>query len=173
MAVMLLTGRGPDTHLPKPPVAAPAPDLYDSETARTIPEGAAQALYANGWYKAPSSSVNGHDRTLWIDVTGSNAKADVLDVERYDASPQQAGPWAAAAHRDHPGRPVIVYLSLANWTAARASVARYHVSVKWWLADPTGVPHMVPGASATQWYWGSTTTHAYDESETTPGFWQP
>ena len=37
--------------------------------------------------------------------------------------------------------------------------------VRWWIADPTGVPHVVPGAQATQWYWG----HNYDISTALPG----
>jgi hypothetical protein len=36
--------------------------------------------------------------------------------------------------------------------------------IRWWVADPTGVPHIVPGSSATQWYWGS----SYDESMAAP-----
>ena len=27
-------------------------------------------------------------------------------------------------------------------------------NVKYWIADPTGTPHILPGASATQWFWG-------------------
>ena len=38
--------------------------------------------------------------------------------------------------------------------------------VRWWIADPTGVDHIVPGASATQWYWG----HNYDITTAKPGF---
>ena len=38
--------------------------------------------------------------------------------------------------------------------------------VKYWIADPTGTPHIVPGASATQWFWGS----SYDISQAQPGF---
>jgi hypothetical protein len=26
--------------------------------------------------------------------------------------------------------------------------------VHYWIADPTGVPHVLPGSMATQWYWG-------------------
>jgi hypothetical protein len=28
--------------------------------------------------------------------------------------------------------------------------------VRWGTADPTGHPHIVPGANATQWYWWPT-----------------
>jgi len=48
--------------------------------------------------------------------------------------------------------------------AALPSSMQSHV--RWWIADPTGVPHLVPGSSATQWYWGS----GYDISTASPGF---
>ena len=38
--------------------------------------------------------------------------------------------------------------------------------IRWWIADPTGVPHIVPGSSATQWYWGS----SYDITTAAPRF---
>ncbi len=59
----------------------------------------------------------------------------------------------------------------SEWSAAQTAVrtavpAAEQSHVRWWIADPTGVPHMVPGASATQWYWGSN----YDISTANPGF---
>ena len=36
-----------------------------------------------------------------------------------------------------------------------ASVQAAVPGVRWWIADPAGGPHIVPGSSATQWYWGS------------------
>jgi hypothetical protein len=38
--------------------------------------------------------------------------------------------------------------------------------VRYWIADPTGQPHIVPGSDATQWYWGSNV----DISTATPRF---
>jgi hypothetical protein len=38
--------------------------------------------------------------------------------------------------------------------------------VKYWIADPTGTPHILPGAAATQWYWGAN----YDISTAKAGF---
>jgi hypothetical protein len=38
--------------------------------------------------------------------------------------------------------------------------------VRYWIADPTGVPHMVDGANATQWYWGT----SYDITTANAGF---
>jgi hypothetical protein len=46
----------------------------------------------------------------------------------------------------------------SEWGAVKAAVdalpARMRSEVRWWIADPTGSPHIVPGANATQWYWG-------------------
>jgi hypothetical protein len=186
-----LTGSGPAPSLPhsysnvapfKPkPVAKPkakpkpqAPDaygIYDSSTAEAIPKGKVQAVYSNGLYAAPVTDEKDHPRTLWIDVTGGNPKADVLDIESEDAGWWQAGPWAEAAYKDHPNRPVIEYTAYGTWAADKASVAEYapNVDVKWWVASPSGIPHLVPGSSATQWYWGTW----YNVSETTQGFWVP
>ncbi len=58
----------------------------------------------------------------------------------------------------------------SEWPAVQAAVATlpHHMQtrIRWWIADPTGTPHIVPGAQATQWYWG---TH-YDITTATPAF---
>ncbi len=58
----------------------------------------------------------------------------------------------------------------SEWPAARAAVAALprHLQhrVRWWIADPTGIPHNLPGAQATQWYWGP----HYDITTATPAF---
>jgi hypothetical protein len=51
-------------------------------------------------------------------------------------------------------------------SAVAALPASMQSHVRWWIADPTGVPHVVPGSSATQWYWGSN----YDITTATPSF---
>jgi hypothetical protein len=38
--------------------------------------------------------------------------------------------------------------------------------VRYWIADPTGVAHVVHGSNATQWYWGQN----YDITTANPGF---
>lgn len=164
---------------PKPHVAAPVtahhaaaparPDrygMYDSAQWQEIPGGVNQAIYADGAYAAPAGAARGHAHTLWIDVTGNDPHANVLDVEQGDAGPEQAGPWAAEAHKDHPHSPVIVYSANRTLKEAEYSVAKYHLHVKWWVASPTQVPHSVAGADAAQWSW----TRNYDVSETNPGF---
>ena len=39
----------------------------------------------------------------------------------------------------------------AEWRRVKDSVA----GLPAWIADPIGVPHMVAGSNATQWYWGN------------------
>ena len=58
----------------------------------------------------------------------------------------------------------------SEWPAVKAAVgklpAKMRSHVRYWIADPTGTPHIVPGSDATQWYWGS----SYDISKATPRF---
>jgi hypothetical protein len=58
----------------------------------------------------------------------------------------------------------------SEWGAVKAAVdalpARMRSEVRWWIADPTGTPHIVPGANATQWYWGPN----YDITTVAAGF---
>lgn len=144
----------------------PAPyGLYDSTTTSNLPSDKANAVYADGAYAASPTEVPSHTR-LWIDVNTSDPRAAVLDVEPGDATPSQAGQWAAE-HDKVSSQPAIVYTMLSDWAAVKAAVPA-GTPVQFWIADPTGTPHLVPGSSATQWYWGS----SVDISETAPGFGQ-
>jgi hypothetical protein len=153
--------------------AAPAKpyEMYDSVTPSAIPGGKAVAVYADGGYAASPSQVTGHGQVTWIDTNGSDPKgANALDVEPGDATPTQAASWAHERLTAHPGATAVIYTMRSDWAAAKAAVSSLPKSmqshVKWWIADPTGVAHIVPGASATQWYWGTN----YDISSVAPGF---
>ena len=105
----------------------------------------------------------------WIDTNGTDPKgATVLDVEPGDATPAGAATWAAQRLNTHPHSTAVIYTMRSEWAAAQTSIAglphwqQHHV--RWWIADPTGTPHIVPGSDATQWYWG---TH-YDISTVNP-----
>ncbi len=157
----------------EPPVTQPASgpyQIYDSTTPSSIPAGQQAAVYANGTYAASPSQVAGHPNTIWIDTNGSDPSANALDVEPGDATPAQAGQWVAQKLTDTPNQVAIVYTMRSDWPAVQAAVGQLpqwmQSHVRWWIADPTGVPHMVPGASATQWYWGPN----YDISTANPGF---
>jgi hypothetical protein len=144
--------------------------VYDSVTPYTLPSGQPAAVYADGSYAASSSEVAGHHSLLWIDTNGSDPSANVLDVEPGDATPAGAAQWVDArlSHQRH--SVAIVYTMRSDWSAVQYEVGGLpswmQSHVRYWIADPTGVPHVVPGSSATQWYWGS----KYDISTANPDF---
>ena len=145
--------------------------MYDSVTPSAIPAGHPIATYADGAYAASPSQVTGHGPVTWIDTNGSDPSgATALDVEPGDATPAQAASWAAQRLNTHPHATAVIYTMRSDWAAAQTAVAalpawqQHHV--RWWIADPTGTPHIIPGASATQWYWGT----SYDISNVSPGF---
>ncbi|MBO0824009.1 MAG: hypothetical protein J2P27_09135, partial [Actinobacteria bacterium] len=75
-----------------------------------------------------------------------------------DATPQQAATWVWKKLHSTPNQVAIVYTMRSEWAATQQAISALPPTmqshVKWWIADPTGVDHMVPGANATQWYWG-------------------
>lgn len=154
--------------------ANPAPSkpylVYDSVTPNTIPSGKSAAVYANGSYATSASSVAGHHSVLWIDTNGSDPNANVLDVEPGDATPAGAAQWVSERLSHQPHSEAIVYTMMSDWQAVKDDVGGLpswmQSHVRYWIADPTGVPHVVPGSSATQWYWGS----SYDISTANPNF---
>ncbi len=152
--------------------AAPARPyrIYDSVTPSQIPAHARIATYADGGYAVAPSQVAGRGHVLWIDTNGADPRASALDVEPGDATPGMAATWAWHKLHAAASSVAIIYTMRSEWAAAQAAVATLpaHMQhqVRWWIADPTGVPHIVPGASATQWYWG----HNYDITTAKPGF---
>jgi len=144
--------------------------IYDSVTPSSIPGGQQVATYANGAYAQSAASMSSRGHVLWIDTNGSDPKADVLDVEPGDATPSGAAQWVKARLSSQPHAVAIVYTMLSDWQAVKGYVGRLPVrmqaNVRYWIADPTGVAHVVPGSNATQWYWGQN----YDISTATPGF---
>jgi hypothetical protein len=153
------------------PVAPPKPYLlYDSVTPSVIPAHQQIATYANGAYAAPPSSIAGRGHVLWIDTNGSDPAANALDVEPGDATPAGAAMWVKTKLTADHGATAIVYTMISDWQSVKANVAGLPTwmqsHVRYWIADPTGVPHVVPGSNATQWYWGN----SYDITTANPGF---
>jgi hypothetical protein len=151
--------------------AAPAQpyQFYDSVTPSAIPSGHPIATYADGPFAVSPSQVAGH-KVLWIDTNGSDPSANALDVEPGDATPSQAATWTQQKLSADPHAIAIIYTMQSEWQPTQAAIGTLpswmQSHVRWWIADPTGVEHMVPGANATQWYWGSN----YDISTANPGF---
>jgi hypothetical protein len=158
------------------PAAAPQPApqpywIYDSVTPSSLPSSSqAVAVYANGNYAASPAQVGRRGLVLWIDTNGSDIHADVLDVEPGDATPSQAATWVAQKLDASPNSVAIVYTMRSDWGAVQAAINALPwwmpSHTRYWIADPTGVPHIVPGSQATQWYWGQN----FDISTALPNF---
>jgi hypothetical protein len=154
----------------KPAGPARPYQIYDSVTPSAIPAHARIATYADGGYAVSPAQVAHRGHVLWIDTNGADPRASALDVEPGDATPAMAATWAWHKLHAAAGSVAIIYTMRSEWPAAQAAVrhlpAPMQAHVRWWIADPTGVNHIVPGASATQWYWG----HNYDITTAKPGF---
>lgn len=152
---------------PEPPGPV---SVYDSAQANEIPASKDAALYADGSWTGTQQQFASHPRALWLTTDGGDLKADAVDVEAGDASPDAAAHWAWEKLHADPTSYARIYSDLAEWGACKTAVAGFSAAMRshilWWVANPTGHPHMVPGASATQWYWGKN----YDISTATPGF---
>jgi hypothetical protein len=147
--------------------------IFDSVTPTAIPPHHMVATYATGGYAVPASQVAGRGPVLWIDTRGTDPAAAALDVEPGDATPAMAASWAWHKLSATPRAVAHIYTMISEWPAVKAAIAalphRMRSHVRYWIADPTGIPHVLPGASATQWYWGKN----YDISTANPGFGKP
>lgn len=154
------------------PAAEPARpyEFYDSTDPQTVPAGAEIAVYATGGSPTPASAVAGRRHVLWIDTLATDPQAQVLDIEPGCAQPSQAPQWVTSHLNEVPGSVAILYTMLSEWPAVQSAVASLPAQersrIRWWIADPTGSPHVVPGSNATQWFWGAT----YDISTALPDF---
>jgi hypothetical protein len=144
--------------------------MYDSVTPQAIPAHHVIATYATGPFAVPAAQVAGRGLVHWIDTNGTDPRASALDVEPGDATPSLAATWADQKLTAEPHSLATIYTMRSEWPAVQAAVGTLpkwmQARVRWWIADPTGVPHLVPGSQATQWYWGS----SYDISTAAPGF---
>lgn len=82
----------------------------------------------------------------------ANPLADVFDYERGTAPLAQVR--TAVADRAKAYLPSVVYVNESNWSTAKQDLRG--LPVAWWVADPTGKEHLVPGSVATQWGWFGT-----------------
>jgi hypothetical protein len=153
------------------PQPQPQPFLiYDSVNPGAIPGNPVVATYADGPNPDPPSSVARFSHVLWVDIDASDPQADALDIEPGCASPSEAAGWVSARLNADPHGVAILYTMISQWQAVRDDVSSLpgwmQSRIRWWIADPTGSPHIVPGSQATQWYWGQN----YDISTALPDF---
>jgi hypothetical protein len=153
----------------KPAVARPYL-IYDSLLPAALPSGHVVATYADGPGAVSPGDLAGRGPVLWIDVNATDPAANALDIEPGNATPSAAPGWVSSRLSAYPGSLAIIYASLSEWPAVQAAVATLpadmRARIRWWIADPTGYAHLVPGSDATQWYWGKN----YDISTATPRF---
>jgi hypothetical protein len=156
---------------PKPQTPSQPFTFYDSVLPSVVPPGQPIATYSTGPFAVSPYQVAGHSKVLWIDTNGSSPQtAGALDVEPGDATPSIAAQWVQQRLTAKPTATAIIYTTLGEWSLVQAAIGTLPSSmqshVKYWIADPNGIPHMVPGASATQWSWSGT----YDTNTAAPGF---
>lgn len=133
--------------------------FYDSTDPDLIPNGVHACLYGNGPYSA--RHYDGLDRfasVLWIDVQGDDwLDCSILDVETFDATPADVPEWVRRRAETR-GEPARIYCNLSTWPTIRKLVAEhlpwaYRKGIRYWIANPTGTEHLVPGSAACQWQW--------------------
>jgi hypothetical protein len=161
----------PPVHRSRPAAPPAKPFLvYDSVIPQAIPGNPVVATYADGSNPDTPAMVAGRSNVIWISVTGLDPNASALDIEPGCASPSQAASWVSLRLTAHPHGVAILYTMISDWSAVQANVSTLpswmKSHIRWWIADPTGTPHIVPGSQATQWYWGPN----YDISTALPGF---
>lgn len=138
--------------------------MFDAATARNIPRDAKLvAGYINGRYVWTTSDWARFPEAtkvrIAIYIPGSKAPmdGDVLDIETGDANSRSrifAQEWVA--NRRANGIAPTLYTSKAGMIALGGLHCDY------WIADPTGVPHILPETVATQYSW----LRGYDLSST-------
>jgi hypothetical protein len=144
--------------------------VYDSVNPQAIPGDPVVATYADGPHPDSPSAVANFSHVMWVDIDASDPHADALDIEPGCASPSEAAGWVSARLNANPHRVAVLYTMISQWSTVKADVSSLpswmQSRIRWWIADPTGSPHVVPGSQATQWYWGQN----YDISTALPGF---
>ena len=121
--------------------------------ARQFPNAAMVAGYLNGLYAWTSAEwgLFPHAEHVTISVTASADAGDVLDVERGDATPDQAAGWIDRRKASGLHRPTI-YCSRLTIPAVRQATGTRLLGIDYdiWCADYTGSPHEVtaPGVPA-------------------------
>lgn len=130
--------------------------MFDSTTPELIPGWARlRALYVNGKYAQPPDYGRGR---IFIDVLGNMPfAAEVLDVEKQDATPAAVGPWLRARSRWEPGT---IYCNESTVPAVQAAAGDMPFYL--WLATLDGaVPeHSGPGQLVAVQAYGALTTGA-------------
>jgi len=126
--------------------------MFDSVNIDHIPRDAAWvAGYVNGIWPTYNELVKKFPNANHVSITiNAYELADVLDVEKGDATPIEAITWVKTL-RNH-GKTPIIYCSKSMMGTLQTEFANAKEAEPYfWVADWTNVEHLVPGSIATQW----------------------
>lgn len=146
--------------------------FFDSIRANRIPKNPTGVMgYDDGpiskwaptdWEIFPSSTVKVH-----IAVFPTTNSGTVLDVERYDATPEQAPDWVLMRRRA--GVDPTVYMNTSTWPLVRAAFQNRKIQEPhYWVAQYDNVQQIPQGAIGKQYY--NNDSLGYDMSVILP-FW--
>lgn len=159
--------------------------LRDSTKAEDIPIKGTDLVagYDNGiyaWHTVNWNRFTAHH--VHIDVNGSHTSADVLDVERGDATISQAVQWVAHKSLHTPSRPLyppIIYIARSSLTGLFNAMNHAGFNIvkdyRLWIATLDGTKKVddMTGVTAVQWASAKITGHHYDESIVYDDHWKP
>jgi hypothetical protein len=158
--------------------------MYDSTTATDIPPDADMVMgYVDGawpnWFEVRQlfSHLSPH-HTPTV-ATSPLHDADILDVEPGNFqingsdgfSLSEVSKWVNRQRKIKPHQAPVVYVSLAFVDVVKESLRKDGVDFpQWFIADWTGIPHLVLGSVATQYADPSTSGGHYDVTWVSPNF---
>ena len=129
--------------------------LQDSTDPAAIVAPEAVAGYIDGLYRWPAEAWASFPGIPHVTITVLGIHgARVCDCETGDLSSGAAAAWAVGELWSL-RRPTI-YCNRSTWPQVIAALAGLKVTpsqVDWWIADPTGTPHLIEGTVATQYAW--------------------
>jgi hypothetical protein len=137
--------------------------MFDAVTPSALPRSAVMvAGYVDGIYANLAAIRSEFPNAIEVSIAVAwSDRAQVLDVESGDATPEQAVTWCTQTMKDVPNSLLTVYCDAANWPAVRAAFQAAGVSEpQYWIAAYDNSPTIPTGAIAHQY----ASTDAYDTS---------
>ena len=148
------------------------PTMFDSTTPGSIPKNAEiVAGYVGGAWPTYGSLAGLFPGAIHVSIAANATEvAEVLDVETGDATPAEVPAWLEKVRAT--GIDPTIYCNLSTWPEVRLQCQRENVpEPHYWIADPTGVDHVVPGSVATQWAWPAHGSPGHYDISTTIAGW--
>jgi hypothetical protein len=133
--------------------------MLDGVNAGEVPAGAAiYAGYVDGNWQSLTALTVAHPGALHVSIcVSATGDARVLDVEKGDATPEQAPGWTERQRAAGNAYPVVYCNEKQSWPAVKTAFTAQGVEPPlYWVAayvdDPTKVPAIPDGAIGLQYY---------------------